>query len=257
MHVIIPARYASSRLPGKPLLDIAGKPLIQRVYECATASGAPNVVVATDDERIAACVRGFGGRACMTSDRHQSGTDRLAEAIALLRIADDEIVVNLQGDEPRMPPRLLRQVADLLAARIDAVMSTARHAISDYASFTNPNVTKVVCDESGYALYFSRAPIPWPREAMGVDGKNRPATIQAHRHIGLYAYRAGFVREYAAWPACPIENLEALEQLRVLWAGRRIVVAEADVEPGPGVDTPADLERARAYFTKEAAGRVV
>lgn len=249
MHVIIPARYASTRLPGKPLLDIAGKPLIQRVYECARASGIPDVTVATDDDRIAACVREFGGQVCLTSDRHQSGTDRIAEAIAKLGLPDDEIVINLQGDEPRMPPALLRQVADRLAACADAVMATARHALADYDSFTNPNVTKVVCDTEGYALYFSRAPIPWPRDTMSLARTARPKLL-AHRHIGLYAYRAGFVREYAQWPVCALEALEALEQLRVLWAGRRIAVVEADVEPGPGVDTPADLEAARAHFSQ-------
>lgn len=249
MVVIIPARYASSRLPGKPLLDIAGKPLIQRVYDCALESSIERVVVATDDDRIATCVRSFGGHVCMTSGRHQSGTDRIAEAIARLKIADDEIVVNLQGDEPRMPPLLLRRVADLLVSHSDAVMSTARHVINDFESFTNPNVTKVVCDLAGYALYFSRAPIPWPRDAIRAERVDRPARIEAHRHIGLYAYRAGFVREYACWPVCPLEGLEALEQLRVLWMGRRIIVADADVEPGPGVDTPADLELARAFFS--------
>lgn len=243
MHIIIPARYASTRLPGKPLLDIAGLPMIARVVDCARASGAERIVVATDDERIRAAVVAHGADAVMTQVNHVSGTDRLAEAITLLDLEDDEIVVNLQGDEPLMPPRLIRDVADLLAAHPTAVMATACHAISQREEFLNPNVVKVVTDRNGYALYFSRAPIPWPRDAMGSH-----APIKAFRHIGLYAYRAGFVARYAAWPACPLETTEALEQLRVLWHGEKIAVLEAEQAPAAGVDTPADLERVRKYF---------
>ncbi len=245
MHIIIPARYASTRLPGKPLLEIAGQPMIARVVECARASGAARVVVATDDERIAAAVRAFGGEVCMTRADHVSGTDRLAEAISILGLEDDAIVVNLQGDEPLMPPRLLRQVADLLVSHPDAGMATACHAIARREDFLNPNVVKVVTDHTGHALYFSRAPIPWPREVMS---GNSSVPIKAFRHIGLYAYRAGFVARYAAWPACPLETTESLEQLRVLWHGEKIVVAEADQAPAAGVDTPEDLERVRAVF---------
>lgn len=245
MHIIIPARYASTRLPGKPLLDIAGKPMIARVVDCARASGARHVVVATDDERIRAAVLTHGADVVMTQSSHVSGTDRLAEAIALLDLDDDEIVVNLQGDEPLMPPRLIRDVADLLAAHPTAVMATACHAITQREEFLNPNVVKVVTDREGYALYFSRAPIPWPRDAM-----NSHAPIKAFRHIGLYAYRAGFVARYAAWPACPLETTEALEQLRVLWHGEKIAVLEAEEAPSAGVDTPADLERVRKFFSK-------
>lgn len=243
MHIIIPARYASTRLPGKPLLDIAGLPMIARVVDCARASGAERIVVATDDERIRAAVVAHGADVVMTQVNHVSGTDRLAEAITLLDLEDDEIVVNLQGDEPLMPPRLIRDVADLLAAHPTAVMATACHAISQREEFLNPNVVKVVTDRNGYALYFSRAPIPWPRDAMGSH-----APIKAFRHIGLYAYRAGFVARYAAWPACPLETTEALEQLRVLWHGEKIAVLEAEQAPAAGVDTPADLERVRKYF---------
>ena len=243
MHIIIPARYASTRLPGKPLLDIAGLPMIARVVDCARASGARRVVVATDDERIRAAVLAHGAEVVMTQSSHVSGTDRLAEAIALLDLDDDEIVVNLQGDEPLMPPRLIRDVADLLAAHPTAVMATACHAISQREEFLNPNVVKVVTDRAGYALYFSRAPIPWPRDAM-----NSHAPIKAFRHIGLYAYRAGFVARYAAWPACPLETTEALEQLRVLWHGEKIAVLEAEEAPSAGVDTPEDLERVRKVF---------
>ena len=245
MYVIIPARYASTRLPGKPLADVAGKPLIQHVHDCAVKSGADHIVIATDDERIRAAAEAFGARAVMTSAAHRSGTDRLAEVIGKLGIGADEIVVNLQGDEPLMPPELIREVAEKLASRQDAQVATACHAIHDRETLVNPNVVKVVCDARGYALYFSRAAIPWPRDAMGGKGAG---AIQAFRHVGLYAYRAGFVHRFAAWPPCPPEMAEQLEQLRVLWHGERIVVHEARVLPEAGVDTPEDLERVRKYF---------
>lgn len=245
MHVIIPARYASTRLPGKPLLDLGGQPMIVRVVEAARRCGAERVVVATDDTRIHAAVTRFGAEAVMTRADHASGTDRLAEAIGMLGLDDDAIVVNLQGDEPLMDAALLRQVAGALAARPDAGMATACHAIASREEFLNPNVVKVVTDHQGYALYFSRAPIPWPRDAMA--GK-ATAPLKAFRHIGLYAYRAGFVARYAAWPACPLEVTESLEQLRVLWQGGKIAVVEADQAPPGGVDTPEDLERVRAVF---------
>jgi 3-deoxy-manno-octulosonate cytidylyltransferase (CMP-KDO synthetase) len=246
MHIIIPARYASTRLPGKPLLDIAGKPMIVRVVECAQASGAERVVVATDDVRIHDAVTTFGAEVVMTRPDHPSGTDRLAETLDKLGVPDETIVVNLQGDEPLMPPRLVRAVADLLAARPAAMMATACHAIASREDFLNPNVVKVVTDHEGYAVYFSRAPIPWPRDVM--LGKST-VPIKAFRHIGLYAYRAGFVARYADWPACPLETTESLEQLRVLWYGERIAVVEAEEAPAAGVDTPEDLERVRKYFS--------
>ncbi len=249
MLVVIPARYASTRLPGKPLLDVAGRPLIERVYACARASGAADIVIATDDERIRARCAAFGARVCMTAAGHASGTDRIAEVVAQLRIAPDEIVVNLQGDEPLMPPALIRQVTDTLASHPLAAMATASHAIAIPEEFTNPNVVKVTVDAHGYALYFSRAPIPWPREVMA--GRSR-APIQAARHIGIYAYRAGFLARYAGWPACALEQLEQLEQLRVLWHGERIAVCEAAQLPGGGVDTPEDLERVRRHFAQAA-----
>ena len=247
MHIIIPARYASTRLPGKPLADIAGKMLIQRVYDCAVKSGAQDITIATDDERIAAAASRFGARVCMTSGEHRSGTDRLAEVIKKLHISDDEIVVNLQGDEPLMPPTLIRQVADALASHADAAVATACHVIADKSELINPNVVKVVFDAKGYALYFSRAAIPWPREMMT---GNNDKSIRAYRHIGLYAYRAGFVSRYAAWPACLLEQVEQLEQLRVLWHGERIAVCESKELPGPGVDTQEDLDRVRKIFSK-------
>lgn len=247
MHIVIPARFASTRLPGKPLADVSGKTLIQRVCDCAQASGARSVIVATDDERIRDAVEGFGGRVCMTSPGHRSGTDRIAEVVGQLGLGDDEIVVNLQGDEPLMPPALIRNVAQALNTHRDAAVATACHAIRTREEFENPNVVKVVCDERGYALYFSRAPIPWPRETMA--GRSR-TPLRAWRHIGLYAYRAGFVVQYAAWPPCALEDTEQLEQLRVLWRGERIVVHESAELPGAGVDTPEDLERVREHFSK-------
>lgn len=244
MHIIIPARYTSTRLPGKPLADVAGKPLIQRVHECAAQTGAAAVTVATDDDRIRAVAEKFGAQVCMTSATHRSGTDRLAEVVEKLAISTDEIVVNLQGDEPLMPPELIRDVAQKLEQHSDAVVATACHAIHDRDTLMNPNVVKVVCDAKGFALYFSRAAIPWPREVMA----GRGGSFRAYRHIGLYAYRAGFVRRYAAWPVCPPEEAEQLEQLRVLWHGERITVHQARVLPEAGVDTPEDLERVRKHF---------
>jgi 3-deoxy-manno-octulosonate cytidylyltransferase (CMP-KDO synthetase) len=246
MIVIIPARFASTRLPGKPLLDIAGKPMIRRVHECAALSGAKRIVVATDNEQIRDTVHAFGGEVCMTAGHHQSGTDRIAEVIDSLALDEDEIVVNLQGDEPLMPPALIRQVADTLAAHPAAVMASACHRIHDRATFMNPNVVKVVMDEHGCAVYFSRAPIPWPRDDMA---RGADFHVQAQRHIGLYAYRAGFVSRYAAWPPCPPEQAEALEQLRVLWHGEKIAMCEAGEAPAAGVDTPEDLVRVCDYFS--------
>ncbi|SRR5216684_833885 len=254
MYVIIPARYASTRLPGKPLLDIGGKPLLQHVYECALQSGAQKIIVATDDARIDHAVKGFGGTACMTSSRHQSGTDRIAEVIRMFNLKPEEIVVNLQGDEPLMPPGLIKQTAETLIAHPAAAMATACHAITDYETICDPNVTKVVCDQDGYALYFSHAPIPWPRDIMQAGTAPKlDQPLHALRHIGLYAYRAGFVSRYAAWPPCPLEQTEALEQLRALWYGERIAVCQAQEAPGPGVDTAADLARVREIFQRKGA----
>lgn len=245
MIVIIPARYASTRLPAKALLDIDGQAMIVRVWQRAQQCGASRVAVATDDTRVADTVRAAGGEVLMTRADHASGTDRLAEAAAQLGCADDEIIVNLQGDEPLMPPTLVRRVAETLAAHPAASVATASHPIHDADSLRNPNVVKVVTDRHGYALYFSRAPIPWPRDAMQAAGD---FAVRAQRHIGLYAYRAGFLRRYTQWPACALEELEALEQLRVLWQGEKIAVYETDAAPAAGVDTAADLERVRAVF---------
>jgi 3-deoxy-manno-octulosonate cytidylyltransferase (CMP-KDO synthetase) len=245
MLVVIPARYASTRLPAKPLLDIAGQPMIRHVHDRAVEAGASRVIVATDDERIAEAVRAFDGEVCMTAAHHRSGTDRLAEVVSRLGIGGDEIVVNLQGDEPLMPPELVRQVAETLAAHPDAVMATAAHPVHDRADFQNPNVVKVVLDRNHCALYFSRAPIPWPRDTAQ-DGA---ATVHALRHIGLYAYRAGFLARYTLWEPCELEKLESLEQLRVLWHGERIAVQVTSHAPPAGVDTPEDIARVREHFS--------
>lgn len=248
MHIIIPARYASTRLPGKPLADIAGKTLIERVYDQARTTGARSITIATDDERIAQAARRFGANVCMTAVTHRSGTDRVGEVIRELGLAPEEIVVNLQGDEPLMPPSLMRLVAEVLERNRDAAVATACHPISDLETLHNPNAVKVVCDDKGYALYFSRAPIPWPRGRMAGETTE---PIRAARHVGLYAYRAGFIARFCAWETCPIEQLEQLEQLRALWYGERIAVHMTDEAPVPGVDTPEDLERVRRHFSEK------
>ncbi|MDV6314891.1 3-deoxy-manno-octulosonate cytidylyltransferase [Idiomarina sp. HP20-50] len=243
--VVIPARYGSSRLPGKPLADIGGKPMIQHVVERAEASGAAEVIVATDDARVKAGVEQFGGRVMMTSSEHSSGTERLAEVIEQLALAEDEVVVNVQGDEPFIPPEIIRQVADNLANQRQAPMATLAVPIDDADDIFNPNVVKVVTDTAGYALYFSRAAIPWDREHFSAERATQVIAEHYHRHIGIYAYRAGFVRRYIEWQASPLEQLESLEQLRVLWHGERIHVAEAIKAPATGIDTEQDLQRAR------------
>lgn len=247
-HVVIPARYASSRLPAKPLLDIGGKPMLQHVFERALQSGAASVTVATDDARIEEAVRAFGGMVCMTGAHHQSGTERLAEAAAMLGLGGDDIVVNLQGDEPLMPPRLLSQVAQLLDGDHGADMSTLCTRIHTSAELFDPHVVKVVMDKQGNALYFSRAVIPWDRDAFAVTTEELPEQAVHFRHLGLYAYRVGFLERYVTLAACDLERMESLEQLRVLWHGGRIHVAEAEQVPGPGVDTVEDLERVRAVM---------
>ena len=249
MHfrVVIPARYASSRLPGKPLADIGGKPMVLRVLERALEAGAESVVVATDDARVQDAVEAAGHRALMTSPAHQSGTERLVEVAERLEWPDDVLVVNVQGDEPLIDPALIREAARQLVLHDDAVMATLAHPIHDHADFVNPNVVKVVADEAGYAVYFSRAPIPWPRDAFAAQ-QPMPHALGALRHIGLYAYRAGFLRTYAGLAASPLERHEMLEQLRVLWHGHRISLGITPAAPAPGVDTPDDLARVRALF---------
>jgi len=249
---IIPARYASTRLPGKPLADICGKPMVVRVAERAVAAGADRVVVATDDVRIKAAVEVHGIAACLTAADHATGTDRLAEAAQQLGLPDDAIVVNVQGDEPLLSPALIRAVADLLAAHPDAAIATACHPITDPAEAFNPNVVKVVLDAKGHALYFSRATIPWARDAFASSRGDLPQGLPLYRHYGLYAYRVRFLRAFPTLTPAPIERFEALEQLRALWHGFRIVVEVTTGTPAPGVDTPEDLDRVRALF---AAGK--
>ena len=250
--VIIPARHASTRLPGKPLADIAGKPMVVRVAERAAAAGADRVVVATDDVRIKTAVEAHGIAACLTAADHATGTDRLAEAAQQLGLPDDAIVVNVQGDEPLLSPALIRAVADLLAAHPDAAIATACHPITDPAEAFNPNVVKVVLDAKGHALYFSRATIPWARDAFADSRDDLPQGLPLYRHYGLYAYRVRFLRAFPTLTPAPIERFEALEQLRALWHGFRIVVEVTTGTPAPGVDTPEDLDRVRALF---AAGK--
>jgi 3-deoxy-manno-octulosonate cytidylyltransferase (CMP-KDO synthetase) len=247
--VLIPARLASSRLPGKPLADIGGLPMVVRVARVAAASRAARVVVAADAPEIVEACRRHGVEALLTRSDHASGSDRLAEACDLLGLDGDDRVVNLQGDEPLIAPALIDSCAGLLDERPDCVMATVAHEIEDPGEFVNPNVVKVVVDAQGRALYFSRAPIPWWRDAPA--GAGRGATLalpRPLRHVGLYAYRAGFLRGFPRLSPAPLEQIEALEQLRVLWHGERIAVLVAAGRPGPGVDTPEDLARVRALF---------
>ncbi|TCT21159.1 3-deoxy-manno-octulosonate cytidylyltransferase [Thiobaca trueperi] len=243
--VVIPARYGSTRLPGKPLLDIAGKPMIRHVIERALESAAAEILVAADDPRIIDACAGSGVEAMLTDAAHRSGTDRVAEVIERRGWDDETIVVNLQGDEPCMPAALIDQVAADLGALAGVGMSTLAYPIHDSAILFDPHAVKVVTDAAGFALYFSRAPIPWHRdEFLGQHHPVLPATVGFLRHIGLYAYRAAFLKRYVAWEPAPLELAESLEQLRVLWHGERIHVSVAAEEPGPGVDTADDLARA-------------
>ncbi|GAB7219809.1 3-deoxy-manno-octulosonate cytidylyltransferase [Vibrio comitans] len=244
--VIIPARYQSTRLPGKPLADICGKPMIEHVYRQAIQAGADQVIIATDDQRVADVATEFGGTVCMTSPDHESGTERLAEVVEKMGIAPDHIVVNVQGDEPLIPPVVIAQVADNLAAST-APMATLGVAIEDAEEAFNPNAVKVVTDNQGYALYFSRATIPWDRDQFAGDKAQLKQPLM--RHIGIYAYRAGFIKKYINWAPSALEKIESLEQLRVLWYGEKIHVALAKQTPPPGVDTPEDLEAVRALLS--------
>lgn len=251
--VLIPARMSSSRLPNKPLADLVGVPMVVRVAQRAHMSQASHCVVAADDVRIVQVCEAHGIPALLTRTDHVSGSDRLAEACALLGLADDAVVLNVQGDEPLIEPDLINAVAAELQRRPDCVMSTAAHAIEGMAEFLNPNVVKVVLDKAQTALYFSRAPIPWWRDGMaslaGAPGSGLPSPAPL-RHIGIYGYRAGFLRQFPTLEMAPLESLESLEQLRVLWHGERIAVHVSTLAPGPGVDTPEDLERVRALLLR-------
>lgn len=247
-RVVIPARYASSRLPGKPLLDIAGKPMVQHVYERASTCGAHSVIVATDDDRIAEAVTSFGGAVCLTSDQHPSGTDRLAEVVSVMGYADEDIIVNMQGDEPLIPPALIQQVALDLASFGDASISTICTPIDTLEELFNPNVVKVVMDKSHYAIYFSRATIPWHRDAFLQDKESMPEDTLYYRHLGIYAYRSRFLKHYSSLQISPLEQIESLEQLRAIWHGHKIHLSIAAEPPGMGVDTQEDLEHVRSVL---------
>ncbi|MES2757545.1 MAG: 3-deoxy-manno-octulosonate cytidylyltransferase [Pseudomonadota bacterium] len=244
--VIIPARLASTRLPGKPLADLGGKPMVVRVAERAAESGAARIVVATDHADIAAACAANGVEAVMTRADHPSGTDRIAEVARALNLAPDEVVVNLQGDEPLIDPWLLAACASRIS--LDVPMATCAHPITDAADVFNPNVVKVVLDKAGRALYFSRAAIPFHRDGFAIDQSQLPAGYSALRHIGLYAYSNAFLQLYPALAPAPLESVEALEQLRVLWHGYPIAVHITDAAPAAGVDTPQDLARVRLHY---------
>jgi len=247
-YVVIPARYASARLPGKPLLDIAGKPMVVHVADRARSSGAIQTIIATDDVRIVDAAKEYGYFAMLTRTDHVSGTDRIAEVAAREGWPDDAIVVNVQGDEPLIDPALIVEVATALQNNKDAAMATACHSIEIKSDFVNPNIVKVVLDKNGHALYFSRAPIPYPRDAFASQ-QDLPAGMPVYRHIGIYAYRAEFLKQYAHIPAAPIEQYESLEQLRVLYHGYKIAVAISNNAPATGVDTEEDLAYVRGVYT--------
>jgi 3-deoxy-manno-octulosonate cytidylyltransferase (CMP-KDO synthetase) len=251
-YVVIPARYASTRLPGKPLLPIAGVPMVIRVAEQAAKSGALQTWIATDHPEIVKAVHEHGYRACMTKESHASGTDRIAEVAELQGWEDDAIIVNLQGDEPFMPPDLISSVAQHLEHHPECAIATACHAIHDEASMKNSNVVKTVLDKNSNALYFSRAPIPYPRDAFAA-GKGLPDNLPVLRHIGIYAYRTDFLRAYGNLEPALIEQYESLEQLRALYHGYKIGVVIADSAPPGGVDTEEDLKAARDSFEKQMA----
>lgn len=250
-RVIIPVRYASTRLPGKALLDIAGKPMIQHVYERAAASGAESVIIATDDDRVRKVAEEFGATVVMTSPEHQSGSERLAEVVVALGYPDDDVVVNVQGDEPLIPSAIIQQVAQDLIDHDNIKMATLCEPIKSSDDLFNPHIVKVTMNRRGYAFYFSRAPIPWVRDEFPLKASKTLTDGEHFRHIGIYAYRVGFLQEYVAWEACPLELMEGLEQLRVLWNGGRIHVAVAKEKSPIGVDTEEDLEKVRKLLSKK------
>jgi 3-deoxy-manno-octulosonate cytidylyltransferase (CMP-KDO synthetase) len=249
-HVVIPARFNSTRLPGKPMLLIGGKPMVVRVAEQAAKSGAQQIWIATDHHPIMAAMHEHGFKACMTKAEHPSGTDRIAEVVEQHNWPDDTIVVNVQGDEPLIPPQLIREVAQHLHDHPECAMATACHPIHDEAAMRNPNIVKAVLDKDGNALYFSRAPIPYPRDAFA-NNTALPENLAVLRHIGIYAYRASFLRAYSQLAPATIEQVESLEQLRVLWHGYKIGVAITRDAPPSGVDTEADLLLAREQFAAQ------
>lgn len=253
-RVIIPARYASTRLPGKLLLDIAGKPMIQHVYERAMASGAESVVIATDDDRICKVAEDFGATVCMTSPDHPSGTERLSEAVVALGYLEDEVIVNLQGDEPLVPPAVIRQVAEDLEKYENARVATLYEPVKSIEELFDPNCVKVVMNKRGYALYFSRGPIAWDRENFQIPPKkNQRLATEHYRHVGIYAYRVSSLQEYMEWESSPLEQMEKLEQLRILWNGGRIHLTQAVESVPHDVNSEADLNVVRKILSKKLA----
>jgi len=253
-HVVIPARFSSTRLPGKPMLMIGGKPMVVRVAEQAAQSGAQQIWIATDHQPIMAAMHEHGFKACMTRAEHPSGTDRIAEVVAQQNWTDDTIVVNVQGDEPLIPPALISAVAQHLHDHPECAMATACHPIHDEAAMRNPNIVKVVLDKDANALYFSRAPIPYPRDTFA-NNTPLPANLSVLRHIGIYAYRASFLRAYSKLAPAAMEQIESLEQLRALWHGYKIGVTISQDAPPAGVDTEADLLVARDQFAATLQAR--
>ncbi len=243
--MIIPVRFDSTRLPGKALLDIAGKPMIQHVYERAKNSGADSVVIATDNDQVAEVAEAFGAHVCMTSPDHQSGTERLSEAVEALEYEDDEIIVNVQGDEPMIWPEVINQVARSLDENEYAKVASVCEPIETLEDLRNPNIVKVVLNRRAYAMYFSRSPIPWQPSLKEKSGAKLDLTENYFRHVGIYGYRAGVLRDYVNWTESPYEMLESLEQLRVLWNGHRILMSISEKKHVPGVDTQEDLEKVR------------
>jgi 3-deoxy-manno-octulosonate cytidylyltransferase (CMP-KDO synthetase) len=250
-RVVIPARYASSRLPGKMLADIAGKPMIQHVYERAVESGAQSVVIATDDERIREAATAFNATVCMTSADHTTGTDRIAETVVMMGYSEEDIIVNVQGDEPFIPPVIIRQVAEDLDKFENARVATLYEPIKTIEDLFNTNHVKVVMNKRGYALYFSRAPIAWDRDAFTIPpSPNQKLQTEHFRHIGLYAFRAGFLQEYTQWEVSPLEKMEKLEQLRVLWNGGRVHLTQVQKKVPDDINTAEDLKAAQAFATR-------
>lgn len=259
--VVIPARYASQRLPGKPLVDLQGMTMIERVYHQASKSAASKVIVATDHAEIEACVQAFGGEVCMTREDHESGTDRLAEVANNYGFSDDDIVVNVQGDEPLIPPEVINQVAENLQQNTQASVATVSEKIEDLDTYLNPNAVKVVADNTGLALYFSRASIPWNRDLLADSTNNKAliseflsANAEVQKHVGIYAYRVSLLNAFAYWEPTSLEKIEKLEQLRIMAYGHRIHVQEACLPVPGGIDTPEDLEKVRALLPGLASG---
>ncbi|MPQ75806.1 3-deoxy-manno-octulosonate cytidylyltransferase [Hydrogenovibrio sp. JE_KL2] len=250
--VVIPARYESSRLHGKPLMDILGKPMIQWTWQQAKLSGADRIVIATESEAVKQACEAFGAEVCLTAATHQSGTERIAEVVEKLGFSDDDIIVNVQGDEPMLPPELIVQVADGLSTHESVQMATLCEPIDDVETVFDPHAVKVIRNQKNFALNFTRAPMPWSRDTFSNEPPTLPDNWGYKRHIGLYAYRAGFVKRYVAWPECALEHVERLEQLRVLWHGEAILVLDALGDAGIGVDTQKDLDKVRRLMSEKA-----